>query len=240
MHPARITLLHFWAYVRRPVYYAVNTSPTAGIWPTIKTLFCVKLGLMLTAVSVAAVFLLPLEKLLGLNLGQEHDTDGWFIFFGFVVIAPLLEETIFRLALRPARNRFLLVVAGMTLEIGLRIRFQTTGRQTWLYGGLCLVLAIAAGLAVYHGWRHIESFWQRQYRWIYYVSSFGFGLAHLFNCDSLTAWHLLFAVLITLPQLVGGLFMGYVRMMYGFWYAVAIHAMNNAVPATIGLIGWLW
>jgi uncharacterized protein len=63
---------------------------------------------------------------------------------------------------------------------------------------------------------------------LFYVMAFAFALMHYFNYDT-NQVPFYFAPLVTLPQLFLGLLMGYVRIIYGFWYGVLLHATYNAI-----------
>lgn len=76
--------------------------------------------------------------------------------------------------------------------------------------------------------RVLDQFWKNNFRWILYISCFGFAWVHIFNYE-LTLEHLLLMPIITLPKLVSALCYGYVRVNYGFVYSFAIHICNNSV-----------
>ena len=69
------------------------------------------------------------------------------------------------------------------------------------------------------------------FRWLYYGLSILFGFVHIFtyNIDST---HLPYIPFITLTQTFGGFLFGYIRIIYGFWYGVLLHALFN----TLGVI----
>lgn len=62
-----------------------------------------------------------------------------------------------------------------------------------------------------------------------------FGLIHIITYEADTT-HCQFMWLITLSQIFGGLILGYVRVIYGFWYAVLLHALSNAVAVFCGVL----
>lgn len=76
---------------------------------------------------------------------------------------------------------------------------------------------------------------KRTSKWPYYISSLLFGLVHITNYE----WDnsmIPFMAIITLPQIFLGLLFGYIRMIYGFWYAVLLHALYNAVLINISFL----
>ena len=63
---------------------------------------------------------------------------------------------------------------------------------------------------------------------LYYVSSCVFGAIHLFNFKFGPS-HTFFMPLISLPFIFAGLVYGFIRITYGFWYAVGMHMMYNLI-----------
>ncbi|GLU55976.1 hypothetical protein Dfri01_54370 [Dyadobacter frigoris] len=66
------------------------------------------------------------------------------------------------------------------------------------------------------------------FKWVYYLSAVLFGWIHIITY-AFDSSHYLFVPLITLPQTLMGFLLGYVRMIYGFWYGVLLHAVYNAL-----------
>jgi membrane protease YdiL (CAAX protease family) len=66
------------------------------------------------------------------------------------------------------------------------------------------------------------------FRWVYYFSAIIFGLIHIITYEA-DSTHYRFMWLITLPQIFSGFLLGYVRIIYGFWYAVLLHGLANAL-----------
>jgi membrane protease YdiL (CAAX protease family) len=69
---------------------------------------------------------------------------------------------------------------------------------------------------------------QKSSNWSYYFSSVVFGLIHIFNFE----WDnsmIPYIIIIVSPQIFLGLLFGYIRINYGFWYAVLIHGLYNFI-----------
>ncbi len=81
----------------------------------------------------------------------------------------------------------------------------------------------------------IEMFWQRHFRWIFYGMALLYGLFWI-NKISLDGWQMLLFPVLLLPGLLSGLYLGYVRMRYGFWYAVFVQALIMSLPLTLELM----
>ena len=68
------------------------------------------------------------------------------------------------------------------------------------------------------------------FKYLFYVSALLFGWVHIFNFE-FTSSHYVFIPIITLPQTVLGLVLGFIRIRYGFWYGVMLHFLYNTVFA---------
>src|SRR5690606_36181397 len=78
------------------------------------------------------------------------------------------------------------------------------------------------------------NFWKRNFAVIFYLVAILFGFVHSFNYKN--EWNALFLVLlpiIILSQSIGGLFMGYIRLRLGFFWAILFHACFNFVVITV-------
>ena len=74
------------------------------------------------------------------------------------------------------------------------------------------------------------------FRWVYYLSAVLFGLVHVSNYELSESQNLLISIII-LPQLFLGFMLGFVRIKYGFYYCVLLHAVYNACLVSIAAIG---
>ena len=66
------------------------------------------------------------------------------------------------------------------------------------------------------------------FKWLYYISALLFGGIHIFNYQFNNS-HYFFIPFITMSQTFGGLMLGYIRIIYGFWYGVLLHALFNSL-----------
>ncbi|MGD1936517.1 MAG: CPBP family intramembrane glutamic endopeptidase [Cyanophyceae cyanobacterium] len=154
------------------------------------------------------------------------ELSPWWLFALTVVILPTVEEIIFRLPLRPkavnlalpASIIFCLIViaAGITMP--------------------ALGLTIAALTALnFYLWRSppklkaLENFYRRYPRIIFYLSTVLFGAIHITNYEQ-DVWQLL--PILVLPQTILALWMGFLRLRYGFLWAVLGHGLHNGFVLT--------
>lgn len=144
-----------------------------------------------------------------------------------VILAPLLEETMFRLFLKFSRARVNISLFLISLSF-----FAVSG----IVGSLMLVLWLAHGIMLLDRryYTIVLYFWIKNRKLIFWSVVLIFGLVHLDNYDlDMIPWYLYFPTVI--PQLIGGVFLGIVRIRFGFLWAVLLHAAYNLV-ATLEIL----
>lgn len=146
-----------------------------------------------------------------------------------VVVAPLLEETGFRLFLAPLRAGYLIVTGLGAALFFLDDRLDIS--ELMLIPGAAIVVLGVASTRSPESHERAAGWWDRRFPWVFYGSAVAFGLVHVFNYDygQVGVDEVLLTPLLVSPQMVGALVLGYVRVRLGFWYGVANHAAFNAV-----------
>ncbi|WP_234735105.1 CPBP family glutamic-type intramembrane protease [Tellurirhabdus bombi] len=239
MKPSRSIYTDFLSYVKNPGYVQpVNVVGFSKVTLFIR-LFLTQCPFWLGSGFLAAFVVLQFEKWTGADLRQHHAIHGWSFFVAAVLIVPLVEETMFRFSLQLTPGRLASALSIMLLLVLFRLYNNlSSATPQYLVVGIFAMWSLASYLLV--KWirqprlfGRIEAFWRQHFRVIYYLSAFSFGFFHLSNCVELSVWHLALAPLITLPQIVLGFYQGYVRMTYGFWYAVGLHMLVNLGPVTL-------
>lgn len=148
------------------------------------------------------------------------------------LLVPLLEETIFRLSL---------IFKPIYLSISSSLLFYIIISKYYFNAGflnyksqfaLRVIISVSVGIILFFLAKKfsekLRKFWKVNFAWIFYSLALFFAFAHITNFDINTK-HLLLMPILTLPQLVGGAFLGYVRVKYGFPYAIAFHSTNNLI-----------
>lgn len=159
----------------------------------------------------------------------------WQIILFTVIIAPLWEEAAFRLPLRytpinlaiPLGLGMLLIVSSLTATDVL----PQTARVPLLVGAVVLAVILWLGLKQLDS-QPIHTFYEKWIGWLFYGLALAFGLIHIGNFTSLGARAWFLAPLLVLPQTVIGVFLGFIRLQYGFWWAVLTHGFHNACAIT--------
>jgi membrane protease YdiL (CAAX protease family) len=138
-----------------------------------------------------------------------------------VILAPFLEETMFRLFLKFSRARF-----NVSFFLIALFSFAFSKVVGFLMLGLWLIFAISLLYRRYY--ISIQYFWLKNRVAVFWLIVLFFGLIHLDNYDlEMIPWYLYFPTVI--PQLIGGVFLGIVRIRFGFMWAVLLHASYNLV-----------
>lgn len=197
------------------------------------------LGITGVGLSFAFFNLIKMERPVNL-LG--HLLENQKLIYQFVVIcmiAPFVEEMLFRVCLRYSKLNFA-VTAGFCFYIfpGILIKGRGIfGEDNPLSLRIALVLIVIATVySILQRNQAIDNrltkFWSLHFKLIFYLSVISFGFLHVTNFEnSLTV--ILLAPMLTLPQIAGGFMFGYIRLKYGILYAVLLHAANNFMPFAI-------
>lgn len=138
-----------------------------------------------------------------------------------VIWAPLFEEPAFRLILKFSRSRWnfsllLLVILLAAISVYLML----IGLAIWVVLGILLMnrYFYSKFLFGYLKYKPV----------IFWAIVLLFGFFHLPNFDlNLLPFYLY--PLAVLPQLIAGVIFGLVRIRFGFWYGILLHAFSNTI-----------
>ena len=224
------TLLRFLAYARQPVYYGLKVavaSPMKTTWELFKVNLLSMLGLYILAIIFELI-----GQLMGIKEPESSAKDEWIFVLGAVIFAPLVEELISRWPLK--YSNIGVVMMGL---IGFWVIwgnfYEVQGITKTLFWVVFVVGTATIVEIINRGKNQIRNFWSTYFRWIYWTLALIFGLIHLSNYDGSQSSFLVYWPVLCIHQIIMGLLNGYARMRYGFWYGVALHAANNAIPAML-------
>jgi len=208
-------LKEFFRYLKRPRF--IRTEPFE---PRYFFKFFIRVLLWAILLGIPRVIISDFYKLKEMKLGDSY----WGLFVLVVIMAPLIEETLFRMWLRPQKKN-LIFFSGLFAALS----FYELIKANYIHAGIFLVLTSAFLPFIYH-----VRYRKRLQRWIivhfgllFYLSFIFFGLFHITNFLPLRTPVLLLAPLITLPQLFVGSALGYIRMKYGIVYSMFLHSIFN-------------
>ena len=171
----------------------------------------------------------------GIELPQQID-DEWTPFqtvLFVVILAPPLEEVVFRVGLSGQRWALVLFAAPWLLLATLFAAFFLIGP---LDMGTILILSLGwlastLVMVAYH-WRNrtVSERYRRLFPYAFWLTSASFGLLHMFNYEEPIG---LAVLLMVIPQLTGGMMLGYVRVKFGMWSNITQHVTHNAVAVAL-------
>ncbi|WP_369403712.1 CPBP family glutamic-type intramembrane protease [Geofilum rubicundum] len=80
---------------------------------------------------------------------------------------------------------------------------------------------------------NISRFWDRYFGAVVYLSALMFALLHLpaYRFEGVFIEKILAMILISIPYIIMGMSLGYIRVRFGFLYAVFFHAVWNLCSA---------
>lgn len=213
-------------FMARPTPHGAPLPWGGALLLALGTVFALDLALdglaaWLTALADGYAPFLPAERVEETTLAED--------LFGYLLLAPVLEELVYRgwLTGRVAALRF--AAFGFAAEALLfATLFLDAGLATPVaLGAVALVLA---GLVQWSATRErdtaVPAWFTRHFHWFVWGSTLLFGLVHLGNYEGLSSsW----GVLVVLPQTIGGLLLAYIRTRLGLRAAMLHHAAYNAL-----------
>ena len=190
-HSLKSVFNDFISFLKNPKEESILNSATFSKLKFIGLLYLIELPVIVTFIAILS--LIKHFKLF--DIGEHMADDLLFkysyatILFLAVIVAPLIEETLFRLPLRYRRNYLLRLVVGGISITGLVEKEKLQQK--------------------------VQRFWKAFFAWFFYGMAIIFGLIHLTNYADAKSLILL-APILTITQLFGGLIMGYIRVKIGF------------------------
>ena len=176
-------------------------------------------GFLIKKMGFASVFKLMIES--------QKKIKGYYGFFMVVILAPVVEELIFRLILVPKRRN----IAIFTFVFSFLVLNKTYYiiKIDWLL----LVSLVVSGLLSFLVFNllkrnpEIEIAIGKRQKIITMVSVVLFGLLHIANIENLH-WELaLLYPVYALPQMILGYIFSVQRLKLGFIWGLLFHSMNN-------------
>ena len=149
-----------------------------------------------------------------------------------LLIAPVVEEIIFRLGLSFKRQTVALWVGLLPVTIAAYLLQQYTN---WpLLAGMVVLGALLYWLIVRYTTDEQWAGWRSRYlRLAMWISAIAFALIHL-KAFSVLTWGLLpYCLAIILRPGLAGCVFTYARVNMGFWWGVLFHILNNLPGALI-------
>jgi hypothetical protein len=158
------------------------------------------------------------------GLGFNHKAMGLGIkekVFYAILLSPVIEELLFRLIL--VFNKKSLIVLITTTVILLTV-FIIKGNV--LKVALYSVLTIAFVLCIIQ-FTKCRLYFIMYFRMFFFFIAGLFAILHIFNFLDISLANFMFLPLLVIPQFFLGIILGYIRITYGFVFAVFFHMLVN-------------
>ncbi len=157
---------------------------------------------------------------------SENISQLQFFLLG-VVVAPLAEEFIFRFPLKYRKGVLILILAFLSALL-FYLASKMFSENHAIILGLSLFLPYTILLLINES-PLSELGLKKLFPFVFYITAALFGFAHVSNYAlDPSLWYM--TPILVMPQLLLGLMLGFVRLKYGLWASILMHAMNNFIP----------
>lgn len=226
------TAYAFWRFLKAPQQFKALYERPAQVWRPFLQLFLLKL---LVSLGISAL-VYGVIRLMGYNPFTSHRLDRFLqennpllVLLAIAVVIPALEEFFFRAPLRFTRMRlfvaFLAIIFFVLPTLLQIIRISTLiSVLIWLSS---LTLAIWVVISDIRAWR-LRRLWVKHFGKVFYTFAIVFALLHLANYENLRLPIVLIPLLVV-PQFIGALFWGYIRLRFSLTWAIVAHGLFNAI-----------
>ena len=231
------TFKDFIQFLKRPQLPGEDSVETA---PLLVFLHLLGLSLLL---STGVLMILGALREAGFVPELPHAMDDVMKEFSFgivfllaVIVMPALEELTFRLWLMYSPLYFIVSVWLIAMFLStsfLQVELPFAGYTVLGVAALITILMLTFRDATEDG---LVRLYTNYYGWLFYGAAALFGVVHLVNFD-VDARILLMAPLLVLPQLLLGMVLGYLRLRLGLVWAIALHAVYNALILSMAYTG---
>ena len=238
----------FLSFLRLPIFDYPREKPLD---------FTIVIRLYLIVFLVEMLLFVPISSFFDLEniphvMKEILDTNSLLeVFVKAVIIAPIIEEFLFRFHLRYGNFIYLFLLFLAVSVVGFAVATMTTvsfdgfesivqwakEHPIWIAPIICFGIGLIIFLKEQDRNREHRAV-KRFFPYIFYLTAFIFAMLHVsnFTLDK-SMW--LMAPLLVLPQFILGLYLGYIRMRNNLGYSIFIHAFNNAIPLFLIALGTL-
>lgn len=164
-----------------------------------------------------------IENEFGIIRPEYTKASKLIILYG-VFGAPIFEEILFRSWLKWTKTNIYFLITTIILMIAISIflhKFEQICKISILVSLLIMVIYLMKNTKV-------KPYIVRNFKYFYWSSSVTFGLMHASNFTGNVWYIILFAFVLTSPQIIVGFFLGFVRMNYGLRFSILLHMLYNS------------
>ncbi|MFV8224456.1 type II CAAX prenyl endopeptidase Rce1 family protein [Christiangramia aquimixticola] len=156
----------------------------------------------------------------------------WKFAFMAVIVAPVLEEGLFRSLLKPSAASLKFFLCTILYVIGLLLIPEEAhwGLKYGLLSGILFLIYYALGEFIPSPMYKKLCYWlHRYYLWIWIVGAIIFGFVHIFNYVDTFQINLILIALI-FPRIIAGFFFGKVKVENkALIWPILMHSLNNSM-----------
>jgi membrane protease YdiL (CAAX protease family) len=224
----------FFHYIKNPQYPSFERKETLVISTAIKIYLLAGLfiGLInsLNILLLKTFFTLPIDQ--SLSVPEPLKRHLWVYFLLVVIYSPIMEEVIFRLTLI-----FNPVYISLSISSLFALLVHKISDGFVPIVAFVLLFLLITRIAVIYEIK-IYSFWNRNFKFIFYLSSLTFGLVHIGNYKYIDTSQYFMAPILILPQLLLGFILSFTRLHYkkGFLICILIHSLMNMISVSVFLL----
>ena len=228
-HYCKTELQDFWRFIKRPTRRLRPSSNAGGCWQRLA--FFLFLSVLFYIVYMFTIGW-AIDALTSITSDLNFSNLKLFA-FAALIMAPILEELIFRFGLRNATYTLFFGPILVTIFSG---SFFVTLGLTVVIVLMALVFEIQERYRARNGKSGHDFYLGRQfihaYPKVFWLYAFAFASGHISNhsFDDASWFLVVFAVI---PQLVLGVFLGYLRLRDGIASAMSLHFLNNLLAVSL-------
>ncbi len=195
-------------------------------------LLCYFLFFFIIRILDVFVFDLNFQKYEQLELLKILEKDPLKFVFLAAIVAPVIEECIFRSILKPNATGIKIFTCALLYLLGIVIIPEDAHwmlRYTLLFGSLIFCYYALGELVPTWFFKKICYWLHKYYLIIWFAGALIFGIAHIYNYVETFQLDLMLLFLI-LPRVIAGFFFGKVKIENkGLIWPVLMHSMNNSM-----------
>jgi hypothetical protein len=184
-------------------------------------LYLLFLDLIVTGICLLFLFLIGLDKSAFHKMNPEEINENLFFFMVMaILLAPPLEEFLFRYYLNyNTKNMWISAVLLFLLFMAVFETGDHLGNSIYFLSAMFVITMLALKLL----------FGYTSAKILIWGSILSFALYHITNYKTEAFAHEYFIIpLVILPQLIGGVFLAFIRTHYRFIHCILFHAAFNA------------
>lgn len=163
----------------------------------------------------------------------EMMTDNPIVFFILaVIIAPILEECLFRSLIKPSKNEILIFCCSWLLFVGLFFipaEANIILKYVLLVVSTFIIFLFLKAIIPEKIISKIQFFLTKYYKIVWIISAIVFGYVHVWNYVSSFEFNLILFFLI-FPRIIAGYFFGSLKAQNKeLYWSILLHAINNGM-----------